>query len=200
MLGVAEPGVTDDFFALGGHSILVVRMVARLREIFGTSYVVLVAGGGVGWGRGSCWSGCGGGCRSIWCRGGWWWVVFRMSTFSSVSAPQWAQCSCAAAAAAPFAANAASSRQASGKGHRTWVKCRTGPVPEAAGCEQVAAADPAFFRKREVGPSRPYRHCSDPPRAPRPGPGRSRPSGGAGPVPGFRQRRRRAGLVRAGGR
>ncbi|WP_326829937.1 phosphopantetheine-binding protein [Streptosporangium sp. NBC_01810] len=52
MLGVAEPGVTDDFFALGGHSILVVRMVARLREIFGTSYVVLVAGGGVGWGGG----------------------------------------------------------------------------------------------------------------------------------------------------
>nr|BFE80801.1 hypothetical protein GCM10020093_034020 [Planobispora longispora] len=34
MLG-AEPGVADDFFTLGGHSIMVVRMVARLREVFG---------------------------------------------------------------------------------------------------------------------------------------------------------------------
>ncbi|GGS78130.1 hypothetical protein GCM10010156_41180 [Planobispora rosea] len=34
MLGT-EPGVTDDFFTLGGHSIMVVRMVARLREVFG---------------------------------------------------------------------------------------------------------------------------------------------------------------------
>ncbi|MBG0832651.1 amino acid adenylation domain-containing protein [Planomonospora sp. ID67723] len=34
MLGTA-PGVTDDFFTLGGHSITVVRMVARLREVFG---------------------------------------------------------------------------------------------------------------------------------------------------------------------
>ncbi|GAB1818979.1 amino acid adenylation domain-containing protein [Herbidospora sp. RD11066] len=33
----AEPGVTDDFFALGGHSIMVVRMVSRLREAFGVS-------------------------------------------------------------------------------------------------------------------------------------------------------------------
>ncbi|MEO3855320.1 amino acid adenylation domain-containing protein [Acrocarpospora sp. B8E8] len=36
MLGV-QPGLTDDFFRLGGHSILVVRMIARLRETFGVA-------------------------------------------------------------------------------------------------------------------------------------------------------------------
>ncbi|GAA1004407.1 hypothetical protein GCM10009556_007040 [Acrocarpospora pleiomorpha] len=35
-LGV-QPGLTDDFFGLGGHSILVVRMIARLRETFGVA-------------------------------------------------------------------------------------------------------------------------------------------------------------------
>ncbi|WP_066944335.1 non-ribosomal peptide synthetase [Microtetraspora fusca] len=38
-LGV-EPGVTDDFFRLGGHSILVVRMTTRLREEFGVALPV----------------------------------------------------------------------------------------------------------------------------------------------------------------
>jgi amino acid adenylation domain-containing protein len=35
LLGVAEIGRRDDFFALGGHSIVAVRLVARLRERFG---------------------------------------------------------------------------------------------------------------------------------------------------------------------
>ncbi|MGW0811188.1 phosphopantetheine-binding protein, partial [Nonomuraea sp. NPDC002799] len=35
VLGVARAGDTDDFFALGGHSILAVQVVARVREVFG---------------------------------------------------------------------------------------------------------------------------------------------------------------------
>jgi len=34
LLGVVEVGVHDDFFALGGHSLLVARMLARVRERF----------------------------------------------------------------------------------------------------------------------------------------------------------------------
>ncbi|SEG91873.1 AMP-binding enzyme [Nonomuraea solani] len=36
VLGLAEVGRGDDFFALGGHSLLVVRLVGRLRESLGT--------------------------------------------------------------------------------------------------------------------------------------------------------------------
>jgi Phosphopantetheine attachment site len=33
-LGVPAVGVDDDFFALGGHSLLVTRMIARIRDTF----------------------------------------------------------------------------------------------------------------------------------------------------------------------
>ena len=36
VLGVGEIGADDDFFALGGHSLLVARLVNRLRDEFGT--------------------------------------------------------------------------------------------------------------------------------------------------------------------
>ncbi|MET7995456.1 non-ribosomal peptide synthase/polyketide synthase [Amycolatopsis sp. NPDC005232] len=35
VLGVAAPGVDDDFFALGGHSLLVMRLVSRIRGALG---------------------------------------------------------------------------------------------------------------------------------------------------------------------
>jgi hypothetical protein len=35
LLGVARVGVSDDFFALGGHSLLVTRVLARVRAVFG---------------------------------------------------------------------------------------------------------------------------------------------------------------------
>ncbi len=35
MLGVDGIGVHDSFFALGGHSLLVTRVIARVREAFG---------------------------------------------------------------------------------------------------------------------------------------------------------------------
>jgi pimeloyl-ACP methyl ester carboxylesterase len=35
VLGVARVGVDDDFFALGGHSLLTVRLVARIRAVLG---------------------------------------------------------------------------------------------------------------------------------------------------------------------
>ncbi|MEU3562573.1 amino acid adenylation domain-containing protein [Kitasatospora sp. NPDC006786] len=35
VLGVASVGVEDDFFALGGHSLLVVRLAGRIREVLG---------------------------------------------------------------------------------------------------------------------------------------------------------------------
>ncbi|MFF1785992.1 amino acid adenylation domain-containing protein [Kitasatospora sp. NPDC058243] len=35
VLGVAAVGVDDDFFALGGHSLLVVRLAGRIRELLG---------------------------------------------------------------------------------------------------------------------------------------------------------------------
>ena len=34
-LGVERVGASDDFFALGGHSLLVIRVASRVREIFG---------------------------------------------------------------------------------------------------------------------------------------------------------------------
>ncbi len=41
LLGVERVGVTDDFFALGGHSLLVPRLVARVRERLGLSLRVM---------------------------------------------------------------------------------------------------------------------------------------------------------------
>jgi aryl carrier-like protein len=35
LLGAAAPGVTDDFFAAGGHSLLMMRLATRLRERLG---------------------------------------------------------------------------------------------------------------------------------------------------------------------
>ncbi|SOB80989.1 nonribosomal peptide synthetase DhbF [Streptomyces sp. 1331.2] len=35
VLGVAAVGVEDDFFALGGHSLLIVRLAGRIREVLG---------------------------------------------------------------------------------------------------------------------------------------------------------------------
>ena len=35
LLGAGKVGVTDDFFALGGHPSLATRMLARVREAFG---------------------------------------------------------------------------------------------------------------------------------------------------------------------
>jgi acyl carrier protein len=35
MLGIQRPGVTEDFFDVGGHSLLAVRMLTRIREVFG---------------------------------------------------------------------------------------------------------------------------------------------------------------------
>jgi amino acid adenylation domain-containing protein len=35
LLGIARPGVHDDFFLLGGHSLLATRLLFRIRELFG---------------------------------------------------------------------------------------------------------------------------------------------------------------------
>src|SRR6202034_856293 len=35
VLGVALPGVSDNFFDLGGHSLLATRVIAQVREAFG---------------------------------------------------------------------------------------------------------------------------------------------------------------------
>jgi len=35
VLGIERVGIRDDFFALGGHSLLVMRVVSRVRELFG---------------------------------------------------------------------------------------------------------------------------------------------------------------------
>ncbi len=40
VLGVAEVGPDDDFFALGGHSLLVTRLVSRLRSRFGAEVAI----------------------------------------------------------------------------------------------------------------------------------------------------------------
>ena len=37
VLGVDRVGVHDNFFDLGGHSIVAVRLISRLREVFGIS-------------------------------------------------------------------------------------------------------------------------------------------------------------------
>jgi hypothetical protein len=34
VLGSEPPGIYDDFFALGGHSLIATRLVARIREAF----------------------------------------------------------------------------------------------------------------------------------------------------------------------
>ncbi|MDQ4117240.1 MAG: phosphopantetheine-binding protein [Actinomycetota bacterium] len=39
VLGVADPGVTDDFFAAGGDSLLATRLVSELREALDTAAV-----------------------------------------------------------------------------------------------------------------------------------------------------------------
>ena len=41
VLGLARVGVRDDFFRIGGHSLLAVRLVARIRETFGTHLSLL---------------------------------------------------------------------------------------------------------------------------------------------------------------
>jgi acyl carrier protein len=40
VLGVARVGVHDDFFALGGHSLLGVQLVSRVRDLFGVKLPV----------------------------------------------------------------------------------------------------------------------------------------------------------------
>jgi acyl carrier protein len=40
VLGVARVGVHDDFFALGGHSLLGVQLVSRIRDLFGVKLPV----------------------------------------------------------------------------------------------------------------------------------------------------------------
>src|SRR5262249_53674286 len=42
LLGVPELGTTDDFFDLGGHSLLAVRMLERVRDLYGLSLPVSV--------------------------------------------------------------------------------------------------------------------------------------------------------------
>lgn len=41
VLGLARVGIRDDFFRIGGHSLLAVRLVARIRETFGTHLSLL---------------------------------------------------------------------------------------------------------------------------------------------------------------
>ncbi|WP_186150215.1 amino acid adenylation domain-containing protein [Burkholderia gladioli] len=41
VLGLARVGVRDNFFRIGGHSLLAVRLVARIRETFGTQVSLL---------------------------------------------------------------------------------------------------------------------------------------------------------------
>ncbi|MBB4685797.1 non-ribosomal peptide synthetase [Amycolatopsis jiangsuensis] len=40
LLGVGEVGIDDDFFTLGGHSLLVVRLIGRVRAVFGVDLPV----------------------------------------------------------------------------------------------------------------------------------------------------------------
>lgn len=40
LLGIAEVGVEESFFELGGHSLAAVRLVSRLREVFGSALPV----------------------------------------------------------------------------------------------------------------------------------------------------------------
>jgi hypothetical protein len=35
VLGLAEVGIDDDFFALGGHSLLGLRLLGRIGDVFG---------------------------------------------------------------------------------------------------------------------------------------------------------------------
>ena len=40
VLGVEKPGIDDDFFALGGHSLRATRVATRLRDAFGVELTV----------------------------------------------------------------------------------------------------------------------------------------------------------------
>jgi hypothetical protein len=42
LLGEAKPDVTDDFFAVGGHSVLAVQLVRRIEHILGVSLDVRI--------------------------------------------------------------------------------------------------------------------------------------------------------------
>jgi len=37
LLGIEQPGLQDDFFVLGGHSLIATRVMARVRDVFGSS-------------------------------------------------------------------------------------------------------------------------------------------------------------------
>ena len=39
LLGLDRVGHTDDFFALGGHSLMAAQLISRVREIFGVDVV-----------------------------------------------------------------------------------------------------------------------------------------------------------------
>jgi len=40
ILGLEQVGIHDDFFALGGHSLLVTRVVTRIQEFFGVQVLL----------------------------------------------------------------------------------------------------------------------------------------------------------------
>jgi acyl carrier protein len=40
LLGVPDVGIDDDFFALGGHSLLVTRLISKIRKAFGVEVTI----------------------------------------------------------------------------------------------------------------------------------------------------------------